>query len=216
LALKRGSGRELFPPFINEDFAKRIGLAERMRLKPRYPGWISFARQSMYDNFVNGWVTHGLETNDRTTAHFGVEERHPFHDRRLVEFVFAVPDQVRCRARQRKWVLREAMRGRIPERIRSRGDKADFSIMFVKLLEQLDVDKSLRVMALEQAGWINSAEFRRILGATLADYENMNLWPVWNTFALELWYNAVFLNGKTLLGQPFGVPADAVRSVSGN
>lgn len=206
ILMKRASDRDFFPSFVNLDFARRIGLAERMRRKPRYPAWLSFGRRAVYDNFVNGWVAHGLETNDRTTALFGVEERHPFHDRRLIEFLFAVPEKVRCCDRRRKAVLRDAMRGRIPEAIRERRDKADFSIVFVKVLEQLTAHGWPDSMALEQAGWVNSGAFRQLFVETLKDYEEMNLWPIWTTFSLELWYRLVVLREEASGQDPHRLP----------
>jgi hypothetical protein len=93
-------------------------------------------------------------------------------------------------------VLRHAMRGMIPERIRVRRDKADFSIIFVEVLKRAQAEELLESMALEEAGWINAAAYRKLYRAALANYEEFNLWPVWTTCALELWYSLVVLGRK--------------------
>ena len=55
-----------------------------------------------------------------------VEARLPFLDYRLVSFLFSLPSQWKIRGPWNKFILREAMRGRIPESVRSRPDKMGF------------------------------------------------------------------------------------------
>ena len=55
-----------------------------------------------------------------------VEARVPFLDHRLVSFVLGLPVGWKLRGPWNKFVLREAMRGRIPESVRSRVDKMGF------------------------------------------------------------------------------------------
>jgi asparagine synthase (glutamine-hydrolysing) len=57
-----------------------------------------------------------------------LEIRHPFLYRPLVEFALALPSELSARPYQRKWVLREAMRGILPDVVRTRigkGSPAD-------------------------------------------------------------------------------------------
>lgn len=53
----------------------------------------------------------------------GLETREPFADMRLIEFLLATPPQLQIRPFPRKYLLREAMRGILPEVIRTRTDK---------------------------------------------------------------------------------------------
>jgi len=55
-----------------------------------------------------------------------IEARVPFLDYRLIDFVFTLPDTLRVNGIQTKYVLREAMRGVLPEPIRTRTDKIGF------------------------------------------------------------------------------------------
>ena len=55
-----------------------------------------------------------------------VEARLPFLDYRLVSFLFSLSDDWKVRGPWNKFVLREAMRERIPESVRSRVDKMGF------------------------------------------------------------------------------------------
>ena len=67
-----------------------------------------------------------LRVEDRNSMAHGVEVRLPFLDYRLVKQAFSLPAEWKVRGPWNKYVLREAMRGRIPETVRSRIDKMGF------------------------------------------------------------------------------------------
>jgi asparagine synthase (glutamine-hydrolysing) len=67
-----------------------------------------------------------LRIEDRNSMAHSIEARLPFLDHRLVSLVFRLPIEWRLRAGWNKYVLREAMRGRIPELVRSRAEKMGF------------------------------------------------------------------------------------------
>jgi asparagine synthase (glutamine-hydrolysing) len=67
-----------------------------------------------------------LRIEDRNSMAHSIEARLPFLDHRLVSLAFRLPLEWRLRAGWNKYVLREAMRGRIPEIVRARVDKMGF------------------------------------------------------------------------------------------
>ena len=67
-----------------------------------------------------------LRIEDRNSMAHSVEARLPFLDYRLVSFVCGLPDEWKVRGPWNKYVLREGMKGRIPESVRSRVDKMGF------------------------------------------------------------------------------------------
>lgn len=69
-----------------------------------------------------------LREDDRSTMAHSIEGRSPFLDHRLVSYAFQLPDNWKLRGPLNKYVLREAMRGKIPESVRSRPDKMGFSV----------------------------------------------------------------------------------------
>ena len=149
------------PDFIQPAFAARIGLSDRLQWKPRRPAGMSFAQYALYERFNSGIVARGLELLDRSTARFGIEERHPFHDRRLYEFAMGIPDDQRARDDRTKYVLRNAMRGLVPASILARRDKALFPILTVQALERIGGEHFFDTMTLESAGWIDRVRFQR-------------------------------------------------------
>jgi asparagine synthase (glutamine-hydrolysing) len=69
-----------------------------------------------------------LRIEDRNAMANSIEARQPFMDYRLVSFADKVGDTTKLRAPWNKWLLREAMKGRIPESVRTRPGKFGFSI----------------------------------------------------------------------------------------
>jgi asparagine synthase (glutamine-hydrolysing) len=67
-----------------------------------------------------------LRIEDRNSMGNSVEARLPFLDYRLVSFVCGLSDDWKVRGPWNKYVLREGMRGRIPESVRGRVDKMGF------------------------------------------------------------------------------------------
>lgn len=67
-----------------------------------------------------------LHFEDRDSMAHSVEARVPFLDYRLVEFVLGLPDDYKISGGETKRVLREGMRGTLPERVRTRVDKLGF------------------------------------------------------------------------------------------
>lgn len=67
-----------------------------------------------------------LHFEDRNSMAFSIESRVPFLDHRLVEFAFALDDSDRVTGLSTKRILREAMKGIIPDAIYERKDKKGF------------------------------------------------------------------------------------------
>ena len=67
-----------------------------------------------------------LHWEDRDSMAHSVEARVPFLDYRLVEFILGLPDDYKIARGETKRVLREGMRGVLPERVRTRVDKVGF------------------------------------------------------------------------------------------
>jgi asparagine synthase (glutamine-hydrolysing) len=69
-----------------------------------------------------------LRVEDRNSMAHSVEARLPFMDYRLVSLAFHLSPEWKLRGPWNKYVLREAMRGCIPEPVRTRADKMGFPV----------------------------------------------------------------------------------------
>lgn len=75
-----------------------------------------------------------LRVEDRNSMAHSVEARLPFLDHRLVSLALAADDRWHLSGPLNKFLLREAMRGRIPESVRARVDKLGFPTSFADWL----------------------------------------------------------------------------------
>lgn len=193
--------RERFPNFIRKDFARRINLLGRLRALPTRPAGMSFSQRTIYEQFVDGWMAHVMELEDRHSAQAGIEQWHPFYDLRVIEFCFAIPEEQRLHNNYIKWVLRTAMKGLLPENIRTRLTKGEFSETFVRLFDRVGGANFYDHLAIADMGWVDSNRARREANDRLSNFADSNLWPLLNTFAVEVWYNTIFHDGGDLLAR---------------
>jgi asparagine synthase (glutamine-hydrolysing) len=68
-------------------------------------------------------IPAALERYDRVAAMSGLESRHPLLDKRLIEFVLGIPNEMKVHQGWSKYLLRAAGKGRVPDKIRWRRDK---------------------------------------------------------------------------------------------
>lgn len=107
-------------------------------------------------------ILHGIAAIPHVLAHHQViqsvvEERHPFLDRELVEFALALPAAACAQPGARKWVLREAMRGVLPEPLRTRRGKGSMDGRTSWMLEHRrhEIEAWLRDPILGQLGCLD-------------------------------------------------------------
>jgi asparagine synthase (glutamine-hydrolysing) len=81
----------------------------------------------LYRTHVQTSLPALLRYEDRNSMAHSIESRVPFLDYRLVELVFSLPANYKIRNGTTKWIFREAMRGILPEVVRTRQDKVGFS-----------------------------------------------------------------------------------------
>ena len=116
---------------VNEDFAQKIGLKER--IENHAPNQVSpgSVRQEHWQAMTGGVLAVNLEAVDRCAAAFGLESRHPFLDRRLVEFCLALPSDQKFRRGFGRMIMRQGLDGILPKAVQWRGDKANMTANFV-------------------------------------------------------------------------------------
>jgi asparagine synthase (glutamine-hydrolysing) len=115
--LPNGSGRT-FPEWLNPELVKRLHLKERWsNPMSEIPCAAEAQNPGAYASlFLPQW-RHMFERLDAAFTKAPVEVRYPFLDLRLVRYLLATPPLPWF---FRKFLLREAMRRRLPERTRKR------------------------------------------------------------------------------------------------
>ncbi len=112
-------------PWLAADFAAEQALAVE-RWRPPAFGRSRLAH-ALYRGLAFDPLPSLLRFDDRNSMAHSIESRVPFLDYRLIEFCFALPPQQKIRDGVTKYVLRGALRGIIPESVRTRHDKIGFS-----------------------------------------------------------------------------------------
>ena len=119
-------------PIINPDFARRLELEERLRaLDTARMNPPLTVREDQWRSLTSGLFPLVLELSDRCAAAFSIEARHPFLDRRLVEFCLALPPEQKLHQGWSRIVMRRAMAHILPSQVQWRGGKTDMNPNFV-------------------------------------------------------------------------------------
>jgi asparagine synthase (glutamine-hydrolysing) len=189
------------PAAIASEFARRTNLAQRVAPAERLPRCRDFAQSDVYRSYANGWLAWPLEMVDRQMARGKMEGRHPFYDRRLLEFCFAIPENQRVRGDTTKFVMRGAMQTMLPPSILARRDKATFDLTFVETLRAMGGERAFDSLAISRAGWIDGERAKaswRLMDAMYNAGDQryaLYAWQLWMVCAVEIWFSEVFDRG---------------------
>lgn len=146
--------------------------------------------EALFDHFEYK-LEHLLKWNDRNSMWFSIESRNPFLDYRLVEHSLASPAQTKISNGSTKYILREAMKGIVPEKIRLRKDKIGFSTpdndwfrteKFRNFIPDIIESDSFRAR-----GIINKVKAMELYRQHLNGKINIS-GEIWKWINLELWF----------------------------
>jgi asparagine synthetase B (glutamine-hydrolysing) len=135
---------------------------------------------------------------DRNSAAHGLEERFPFLDYRLVEFMFRLPGLFKTQRGVSKFLLRHTMRGILPDKIVDRHNKLGLAVPedqwvrgeLATLIQDIVLSQSFK----ERGIW-RVLKIRRLISRHMAGEVNCgNL--IWRIICTELWFQ-MFIDGNT-------------------
>ncbi|HET9229610.1 MAG TPA: asparagine synthase-related protein [Thermoanaerobaculia bacterium] len=186
-AILRLSGRfrrpEL-PDWIDADFARRTDLAARIN-PPAARRSGDAARREIYEYFHQSPWNNWAPWYEQHAAANGIEVRHPFLDRRLVELLVSIPPSRLYRVDLSKPLLRESMAGLLPDAVRLRADKTRLGAFIDLPLGQDQrsrIERCLEAPLVEQMGFVDG---ERLRSAYRRQGGSIN--GLWYAFALEVW-----------------------------
>ena len=177
--LRKNDYHGFFPEWIDESFAMRTNLRERLRdfWVKREDGKRPAAMRALKSNI---W-TALFEGYDPVATRLNLEVRHPFIDLRLVEYLLAIPAVPWC---VDKHILRCAMKNKLPEAVLNRhktGLAGDPALQLVRRasvrwLDSFEVSPQLRA-------FVNLDRRRSVVEEETAD----GRWASLRVFALNHW-----------------------------
>lgn len=182
---------------IHRDFARRVGLADRVRaLQGERSKAVPTARDDHWRRLGSGVFPLELEVSGRAAAAFSLEFRYPFFDVRLAQFCLGLPPEQKLSHGWTRVVMRRALAGVLPERVRWRGGKVSFAPLLTRAMFGLERELVTDVIrdeskVIEQ--YVDVVALREIhrrcaqRGAA-ADGESLNAaYAIWNAVTLAHW-----------------------------
>jgi len=185
------------PPtdWLRSDWMRKVGLGERWQQQLPREGLKGFAQRSRYSvfNFGNRHLTS--ETTLGYAEGHGIEVRHPFHDARLVRFMMGASGVHLISSGLRKRLLREAMRGTLPELVRTRTTKVMFINHSIDAHEAMFVERPVSELLPVKFGWLDGDRIAEQHQAFMTWKREGSsgplppwpLGPVWFAHAADLW-----------------------------
>lgn len=170
--------------FMKQDFMKCYNISDRFNTFKKVRTAADLQKLEIQDV----QLPHLLKYADRNSMAFSIETRLPLLDYRLVEFALSIPPEFAIRNGWTKNVIREGLKGIIPENVRTRKNKVGFEVPQEYLLH----------VFLPQ--WVSKLEKRTMLEKylnmswLLAKLKNkeVNIITVWKALSLDLWFREFF------------------------
>ena len=159
----------------------------------------SYLKNRTYQDLTRETIPCCLRAQERQTTASGLDHFLPFFDHRLVEFMFRIPGTLKFRDGVAKYLLREAMRGVLPEETRTRIKKtgwnapahAWFSGKGKALLLDLVGSQSFRsrgIYCIDEVIRLIEEHERIVASGRPVENHMMFLWQLAN---LEFWFQSL-------------------------
>lgn len=186
-----------FPQWISGSFAKRVGLAER---------WLEFTSEPSANHPTRPYAFRVLSSKswvplfegyDAGTHRLPLEMRHPMLDVRLVKYLLGIPAVPWCVDKE---ILRNSMKGKLPEAIRTRPKTPLASFPALRLAEKSSVrfvDNFDPTPGLSE--FVDLTGEYKVAG----EKDSEKLWSNLRPFGLNHWLKHSLLNSSSDKG--FGV-----------
>lgn len=156
---------------------------------PAYKNDLDMITASAQSTIMDGNLFHCAE------KYFGIEYRHPYFDLELVEFALSLPPEMKYKQRTIKWILRKAMDGILPDKIRDRKDKAEFSELITQQIDAIDIGALLDDPYIVKLGLIEQS----LIDKYRKEYEDKTIKYIvilWTIINMEYWYRYNFEKGS--------------------
>ena len=198
-----GAQHELLTPHVFTHDAYTASL-RYFNAAPGGNGWLG----PMLYTDIKTYLVELLMKQDQMSMSTSIESRVPFLDHRLVEFAARLPERLKLSGFTTKRILREAVRGLLPETILKRR-KMGFPVPFAAWAAGRWSDVAREVLLdrrTRQRGVTNAFAVERLLAEHRSGVRRGGD-AIWALLNLELWYRT-FIDGDGI--QTLSAPAHAV------
>ena len=157
---------------------------------PRFPQpFCDHLTNALYRDLRYTKLPRVLRMNDRLSMAFGRELREPYLDHRIVEFLFRLPGHQKIRLGHSKFLLRHAMIGRLPDKVRLRGKRGVVTPQreWLRTLLRPQVEEIIHSRSFAERGLFDVFEVKEAY-QSYCEGEGENAFFVWQWVNTELWF----------------------------
>ena len=189
---------DLTGPFFWRYFRKRFGTRQRTleevitinRPPERQLEYEAnnLANRLRYD-LLAGSIIELLKYEDTNSMAFSIESRVPFLFHPMIEYLFKLPMSTKINGRWTKYILRESMKGILPERIRMRRGKLGFPAPSEEWAKRLIKERAgLCIEIVTYAkGYVDLKSFEALCKRILAKGRSEDIELFWRILVLSKW-----------------------------
>lgn len=162
--------------------------------EPIFDKNITFDKDTLYGAFgvldIESYLEGDILTKvDRATMQVALEGREPFLDHKLIEFALSLPDNLKLKNGQTKWILRQILYKYVPKELIER-PKMGFGIPLDKWLSTI-LKNDLIILSKDKKFMsdigLNQVNVKNMIDSYLAGYlARPNL--IWFFYVLHQWY----------------------------
>jgi asparagine synthase (glutamine-hydrolysing) len=177
-------------PIIRPEFARRMHLVQRLEEVERRERTLRTSKAYHCEEVTHGVIVASLENSNKLCSAFGIEPRHPFFDKRLIEFCLALPREQRICDGWTRMVVRRALADLLPEKVLYRGGKWGPSQYFAHRLLRVDrprLEEALTAQAPRVEPYIDVAAVRAVFRRYVAHPTVDDAYRLWNVINLGAW-----------------------------
>lgn len=114
--------------YLSTNFVRNDSIKNRLREQANYMNSLPHsAKDAHLQELSSGTVPLSLELLDKIASRCNIELRYPFYDQRVIEYCFAIPVDQKLSDGWSRHIFRNSLAGLLPEEIRWRYSKADFT-----------------------------------------------------------------------------------------
>jgi asparagine synthetase B (glutamine-hydrolysing) len=167
--LGRPFNGQRIPVWIPEKTIERLNLRERI-LNVQSPDFRNPALQARYRALMQTSTLNSVRSYAEAGREYSVDVRHPFFDKRIVEFSFAIPDDLWIREGYPKWLLRKAMNDHLPGSVCWNRNKVIFDSFFARIINDQNevIRQILSDTRLQGMGLIDNQKLLSAFDAVIA------------------------------------------------
>lgn len=186
LALNHASSTQTFPKWMTQ---KALRTVKPLNDRRGVPSRSSVGYNGLSASF---WSCLDATGQDRHRPWPGITSAYPFLDRRIVEFIEAIPVDQLVRPGESRSLQRRVLRGVIPEKIRVRRLKKNPTASLCRALDRLweSVTPLMEDSLLESIGWIDPTLYRKELNS-LKQGVSAHVSATVTALMIERWYRDI-------------------------